>query len=758
MTRAATPARSRGRRLRAAATAAIGVVVSAFVALRVADLSAPFPDVADRAPASVVSAADGTAMHVGLDADGARRLPFRLADASPHLVHALVAAEDRRFYAHRGVDVRALARAAVACATAGAAVEGGSTITMQTVRWTTRVPRSFAGKALQALRAWQAERRWSKDEILERYLDAVPLPGNLRGVAAACAAWFGKRPADVSADEAALIVSTLPAPTRFDPRRDPVGARARRDRVLDRMREEGALDAAACAAAKARPVVVDRGGFPDLGGHAWARAGAGRTTVEPGLERAVEALAAQAPAPDGVAVVVVDVRRASVRALVGARRADPSVLDATEAPRSAGSTVKPFLYALALDAGLVVPTTALLDLPWAAPDWAPRNFDARVHGPVTAAEALATSLNVPAVRLAAALPDGALAATLRRAGLAHVRGADAPGADLALGTDDVTPLELAEAATTLAAGGVHRPLRLLADAPVAAGDRVLSPGACALVTAALADAGRARPAGAPGEDVAWKTGTSSRRRDAWAAGWTQDVVVVVWRGRLDGAPDDTLVGARAAVPLLFDVLALADPAPRPFPPPADVEPVEVCADTGLAPGPTCPERRRDLRPRGAAPLARCRVHVRVELDATTGCVVCARCRGTRPTVRRDVALFPPAWAGWRAETGLAVEALPAHDPACAAPLDPEGAAPEVAAPRDRARLEADAAGGADVVVRVRCADPRDGARVVLDATTERRVPAGEAVLLRVAAGRHVLVAFDARTGRSTRVGFTVEPR
>ncbi|MBL9088866.1 MAG: transglycosylase domain-containing protein, partial [Planctomycetia bacterium] len=209
MTRAAPPSASaargpaprRRRRLARVAAGLASALVAGHVALRVLDAACPLPAaaLAPRAPSGVVTAADGTWLRVGLDGAGERRLPFVLGDASPHLVHALLAAEDRRFLAHRGVDPRALVRAAARCVAAGAAVEGGSTLTMQLARLVDPAPRTVAGKARQAFRAWQLERRLSKAEILARYLEAVPLPGNLRGATAAAAAWWGKRPADLSA-------------------------------------------------------------------------------------------------------------------------------------------------------------------------------------------------------------------------------------------------------------------------------------------------------------------------------------------------------------------------------------------------------------------------------------------------------------------------------------------------------------------------------------------------------------------------------
>jgi len=510
---------------------------------------------------------------------------------------------------------------------------------------------------------------------------------------------------------------------------------------------------------------VDGSGPTIVAAHAVARAGDGATSLDARLQAACERLAADVPAPDGVAIVVLDVPTGRVRALVGATSSDPRVLDATARPRSAGSTLKPFLYALAFERGVAAPGTRLLDLPWAAPDWEPSNFDRTFRGPVPASEALSASLNVPAVRLAASLEAaspgrGALAACLERLGLRHVRGVgrDA-GVDLALGTDDVTPLELAAAYATLARGGLALEAGIL-DGPVpGASRRVLSAGACALVTRILADPSRARPAGAPLAGVAWKTGTSSRRRDAWAAGFTTRVAAVVWRGRLDGAPDATLVGAEAASPALFEVLSLADASPRPFPSLAegaasDVVAIDVCAETGLAAGLACAERRRDLVPRAAPALAPCDVHRRVEVDRATGRLRCARCRAPGASFPRDVALYAPALAAWRAREGFASADLPPHLETCPAPAEPGAVEPVVASPRVGRAFEASPSGDALVPIRVLAPDPSTALDVLVDGRSIGRVPSGVVVLRPFPAGRHTLTAISA-SGRLTTVAFDV---
>ncbi|MBL9089121.1 MAG: hypothetical protein JNM10_18420, partial [Planctomycetia bacterium] len=284
---------------------------------------------------------------------------------------------------------------------------------------------------------------------------------------------------------------------------------------------------------------------------------------------------------------------------------------------------------------------------------------------------------------------------------------------------------------------------------------VVSAGAAALVTEALAAPGRARPPGAPRAGVAWTTGTSSGRRDAWAVGWTARVAIVVWRGRLDGAGDDALVGARLAVPTWFDVLAAVDPDPASFPPAAarGVAPVEVCALTGLAPGLACGERRTDRRPADAAPLVACDAHVRVTVDAVTGDLRCDRCRAGRGVEARDVAVLPAAWAAWRRQAGLPVDDLPRHAADCPDPREPAAAGPRVLAPRPGTRLEARADGRASVVVAAVAADPGP-LRLSLDGVDVGRPLGRAAAALEVGVGRHTLVVTDA-AGRAAVTRFEV---
>ncbi len=530
------------------AAVAVVVVAAALAAERGLGALAPFPHARFDAfgASTVVEARDGTVLRVTTTPGGERILPVRLGDLSPHLVHALLAAEDRRFHEHAGIDVRAVARAVADTVCAGRVVSGASTLTMQLVRIAEPRDRSLGAKLVEVFRARQLERDLAKDEILARYLDLAPLGGTLRGFGAAAWTWCGKSVSDLAPHEAAALVAMLPAPTRRVPDRGGAELLAARNRVLDRMLAEGWLATGAHARAVAEPLGLARHPWPFRAAQACevALAESGqpgprlRTDIDTALQVRVEEIAHGNASPaDGVAIVVVDRGTGGVAALAGARDGRSLPVNAATCPRAVGSTLKPFLWALAMDAGAAGPDARLLDEPLAFADWRPENFARDATGPVHAGDALVESRNLPAVRLLRAVGADRFRDVLRGLGLPVP--ATAMHLDAVLGTVEVSPLALARA------------WRRFADEPEVAGlsaassRHVLdvlatrSPGATVLGTRA----------------VAWKTGTSSNRRDAWSVGVTERHVIVVWTGRLDGRPDAGLVGARATARILAEVVA-----------------------------------------------------------------------------------------------------------------------------------------------------------------------------------------------------------
>ncbi|MGE3618393.1 MAG: penicillin-binding protein 1C, partial [Gemmatimonadales bacterium] len=492
-------------------------------------------------------ARDGTVLRSTRASDGGRQRWVPLADLDPDLLVAFVAAEDRRFYRHPGVDPFALARAVRQNLANGRVVSGASTIPMQVARLVTGTPRSWVGKVRQAAWAVRLDAHWSKQTLLEQYLNRVPLGREAVGVEAAARLYFGGTAADLSLGQAALLAGLAHAPSRDNPMVSVRRALARRDRVLDRLAADRVALPEDLERAREEPGVVLATGARFEAPHftSWilatadsiAGAGAVRTTLDPVLQRAVEAEVRHTVTQlrgfgaEQAAAVVLDNRTGGVLAWVGSPdffddRAGQ--VDMVVSPRQPGSTLKPFLYGLAFDGGYT-PASVLPDLatvyPTVTGGYAPRNYDRTFHGPVRIREALGSSYNVPAVELTSRLGVAPLLDVLHRAGFASLtRRADHYGLGLALGNGDVSLLELANGYRALANGGVWRPVHWRDDgAPNReAGRRVISAEAAAQVLDVLADPVARLPgfgAFTPLEfafRAAAKTGTSRHFTDNWA--------------------------------------------------------------------------------------------------------------------------------------------------------------------------------------------------------------------------------------------------
>ena len=569
----------------------------------------PYPAGVERMPPSSTCLNDRTGRPLAAyaSADGQWCQPLRADQISPHLLAAIVAVEDDRFYAHGGVDWRAAAAAAWQDVTSLSFHRGASTIDMQVqrLRQPTAARRSPVAKLAQAVRACQIDRRQSKRDTLVEYLNRAPFGGNLTGAGAASWRYFGRPCSALSLGQAALLAGLPQGPNRLRPDRHPAAAVARRNHVLDRMVACGAISPGQRRQAAAEPVdaswhalpqdATDVGLRPTLAGLADQAAG---RTVATTLDLTVQQRAA-GPVDDAVrslaashvtaaAAVVLDTPSGECLATVS-RSATAADVDLARRPRSSGSTLKPFVYAAAFDAGACSPATVLDDAPAAWAGYAPGDYDRRFDGPEPAAVALARSRNVPALVVLSRVGVGRAVGVMAAAGLATVgRTPDRYGLSLAVGGAEVTPLELAAAYATLGRGGTARPATtLLADdragrGPYGPGFRftfrtVVGPAgrpalrwsSCLQALQCLADPDRTRgvwPAAVP-LGAAWKTGTSSGHRDAWCAAVTPRRAVVVWLGNADGTGSDALVGQDAAAPVALRILSAVDPGGPGFAPP-----------------------------------------------------------------------------------------------------------------------------------------------------------------------------------------------
>lgn len=695
-------------------------------AFRWADRSYPFPVQALHPPAgTLVLDRHGEPLRIFLPLDGRRRFPVRLDEVSPELVETLVASEDRYFRLHPGVNPLAVLRAAVGNLRAGRVVSGGSTITMQLARLCQPAPRTWGAKLREAFRALQLERRYSKDEILEHYLNLAPFGGNIVGIGAA--AWFycGKLPAQLSLGEAALLSIIPRAPRGYDPFVYPERALRERDKLLDKLQARGLATPAEVAAAKAHPLPRSMRRLPFQAPHlaqelfaAHGRPGGTRTmvlqsTLDLGVQRVAQALVdarigtLREQGLGNVAVVVLEHNSNELRALVGTAdffdTAHQGQINAALIKRSPGSALKPFLYALALEQGLVAPESLLLDLPKDFAGYVARNYDNRYSGQVTVTEALARSLNAPAVDLLNRVGVAEFLQLLRRAGL---RTLDKPaghyGLPLVLGAGEVRLLDLVNAYAALARGGEFLPVRDLLElrqglgtgqgppqeSARARGVRLLSPEACRLTAEMLAQVERSDlpqawslTRGAPA--VAWKTGTSFGHRDAWAVGFSGTYAIGVWVGNLDGRPEPGISGARHAGPLLLELFRALEPEGSRLPSlePLNLDEVEVCAASRELATPLCTERLRITVIPGRTRLPRDTMHRRIFVDAETGERLMGDCLLQRPHTGRVVRLDPPELTAWRRSRGQGAGGLPHLSPLCSEV--PGGEGPKIVSPSPR---------------------------------------------------------------------------
>jgi penicillin-binding protein 1C len=530
---------------------------------------------------ALVLARDGSILRGFLTADGKWRLPIKTDRVDPLYLRMLIAAEDRRFARHPGIDPLAVLRALGQLGRRGRIVSGASTLTMQAVRLSERRPRTLSAKLVEMAEALGLERRWAKDDILGLYLTLAPFGGNLEGVRAASLAYFGKEPLHLSSAEAALLVALPRSPERLRPDRHPEAARLARDAVLDRMRAQGVISESALAEARAEPIPRQRRALPFHAPHlaralrtAEPQAPVQRTTIDPMLQRQVEALltreAASLDPQATLAALVVDNRARAIIAYVGnadfASVQRHGTLDMARAVRSPGSALKPFIYAMAFDRLIIHPETVLDDRPRHFGDYAPSDFDGQFQGEVSAAEALRYSLNVPAVAVLDHLGPSRFADALAAAGIRlRLPTPEAePGLAVALGGAGISLYDLATLYVALSHGGEVAALRSRADDPPAPGTAIFGPAAAWYVNDILGNA-PAPPGMLPaevrqGRHLAFKTGTSYGFRDAWAVGYDPRVTIAVWAGRPDGTPLPGRSGRVTAAPVLFKIADLLGPA------------------------------------------------------------------------------------------------------------------------------------------------------------------------------------------------------
>ena len=676
----------------------VGLVLLVIALLWLADRIWPLPLPKDDL-ARVVLAEDGTPLWRFADANGVWRYPVQTREVSPYYLDALLTYEDRWFYEHPGVNPLALLRATWQNLTGARVVSGGSTLSMQVARLLDPHSRTFHGKLRQLWRTAQLEWHLSKDEILNLYLNRAPFGGTLQGVAAASWAYLGKSPAQLTHAEAALLAVLPQAPSRLRPDRHPQRAQQARDKVLRRLAEFQVWPQSAVDEALQEPLLLAPRLEPSLAPLLARRLNRPdsppliRTTLDATLQRRLEDLLlgwrARLPEHTSAAILVVEEETMAVRAYLGSVDINDAKrfghVDMISALRSPGSTLKPFLYGMALDEGLIHSESLLQDVPRRYGDYRPGNFSMGFSGAVPASTALSSSLNLPAVQLLEAYGPKRFAAQMRIGGVPLALPALAePNLALILGGAGSRLEDLVSGYSAFARDGRSAAIRLQPDDTLKERP-LLSPGSAWIVRRILS--GQARPDRDPRAELvqrpvlAWKTGTSYGFRDAWALGVGPRYLIGVWIGRPDGTPVPGQFGLASAAPLMLqvhDVLTNRDSqrgisAPvRPVP--ANVGVAAICWPLGQPMSRSDPNCRRQ---RFAWTLDNTTPPTLQALDQplsvglmesvwvnAKGLRVDAHCPGA---VSKNIALWPAPLEPWLPRGERREARIPAADPDCPPP-------------------------------------------------------------------------------------------
>jgi penicillin-binding protein 1C len=593
---------------------------------------------------------NGKLVNVFLCAGDKYRIRTGLGNFPPELIEAVLLQEDRYFYGHLGINPAAMFRAGWETYVTRSRRMGASTITMQLVRLRYGLyTRNLPGKARQTLGALFLELCLSKDEILEAYLNLAPCGGNIEGFPAAAWYYFGKDVKDLSRGELLCLAVIPQNPGKRAPRNGLVpeeNLRARRilyENWLDRHPEDLILR----AEMDLPPMTIEA--FPRralhftgfLRGRSPSAGKIRRTSLDLGLqdicERELESFLIRHRnwGIKNGSLLLLDHESMEVLAAVGsANFYDETIqgqVNGTAAKRSPGSTLKPFVYALALEQGLIHPEKMLKDTPVGFSEYTPDNYRGEFKGPVKAWYALVDSRNIPAVRLAQELREPGLYGFLQKSGVSGLKERDHYGLSVVLGSADLTMMELASLYAILPNGGIQRRLRFFAephtgDGGEGDGERLLSPEAAAITLRMLErNPGPDEIRSGPGRPipVGYKTGTSIGFKDAWSVAVFDRFVLCVWLGNFSGEGNNAFIGRLTATPLQFSIIdaLTAELSPsRPFPPPMPpgVSKVEVCAVSGDIPGEDCPHRVETWFIPGVSPINRCRIHRRIRIDTRTG--------------------------------------------------------------------------------------------------------------------------------------------
>ena len=751
-------------------------------------------------PSTVVLDRNGEWLRAFTATDEMWRFPETSLDQiSPRFQTAMLTYEDKYFYHHWGVNPVSLFNAAIDNIKAGKVVRGGSTITMQLARLMEPKDRTIPNKIIEMFRAVQLELTFTKTEILTYYFNMLPYGGNIVGSGAASRLYFNKPQSSLSLGEAALLAAIPNSPEYIRPDRYPENARKARRKVLLRMRDAGNISEQRLQEALKEPIPKVRYTLPFKAPHlsrllvteqpSLAALSDNNykihTTIDMHYQDTTERILRERLSPlqmHGIstgAVVIMDTKSRQVLSMVGSHdffdKTAEGQVNGTLSLRSPGSTLKPFVYALAIDKGIITPRTLLYDVPVDYVGYSPVNFDGKFTGYLTAQEALARSLNVPAVNLYAQMGQSQLYGFLKQAGITTFSDQQDYGLSLILGGCGVNLLELTNLYAGLANMGEFPPYQLVLnrepakkqktdkDTSFSTATRLLRPETSWIITEMLTtlvrpDYPESFEQTGTMPKVAWKTGTSYGHRDAWSIGYSPELTIGVWVGNFNGTGSPMLSGSQAAAPILFSLFtALSeDKIIQWYNEPINLKERLVCTLTGLPVSAHCPTSTTDVYIPGISAVQECHIHKSIQIDSETGERLCSSCRTGRAYHNETIAVFPAEVATWLNANGFGIAKLPSHNEDCTRLL--AGTRPVILSP------------ARDAVYHIRDNIPVEHQKIRLAASVSGDTQdvfwflngdlifKGQAVepsFLTPIAGKHELTCIDG-AGRSTSLALTIE--
>jgi penicillin-binding protein 1C len=628
--------------------------------------------------------------------------------------------EDRYFYEHPGVNPVALGRALFQNISAGRTVSGASTLTMQVARLIKPKERTYWNKLLEIFQALKIEINFSKDEILQFYLNHAPYGGNIIGFQAASLRYFQKMPENLTWGEAATLAVLPNSPGLISPDMNSQLLKNKRDRLLKTLLEQRIITEETYHLSLLESLPERSTPFPMLAPHLGqylkvqyrGNGGIIRTTLKSDIQQRAEEMVRrhlqylQQKGIQNGAVLIAETQSGKIKAYVGSQDffdfETRGQVDGVRAPRSSGSLLKPFLYALCIDEGIILPETLVRDVPTFYGSFSPSNADEKYDGIVSAKDALVRSLNVPAVRLLYTHGVYPFYLFLKSTGFSTLfRFADDYGLPLILGGAETTVWDMAMLFRGLANEGKFTSLSVWAedgkekvknDEKTGAVQGLISPMACYLTLNMLKELKR------PGVEyyweqyqnqwpLAWKTGTSYGQRDAWAVGVSPQWTIAVWVGNFSGEGNANLAGSRCAGPLLFEIFNYLPKDPQYswfVKPQNDATPVEICRETGFLAGDDCPATLMAEAPSFAKPLRQCPIHHRIYLSEDDKYEVCSLCWEPGQYHFQQRLVYPPDVVQFLRERGQVIYDIPPHHPGC--PAQSSLTAVQILYPRDNARL------------------------------------------------------------------------